>query len=68
MSEIILNKQNQKEDLSRRIEEFKVGFKELSIKTQLNPKPQITPDGPVLSLIDVKYVSKVQKENNQVAT
>lgn len=44
-----------KEDLAKRIGEFQAGLKELMEKTKIKMKPQITPDGPIINLIDTKY-------------
>lgn len=49
-----------KEDLSKRIIAFQSELRELTIKHNLTIKPQISPDGPIISIIDIK------NENNSI--
>lgn len=50
---IILTEEQKREALKARIAKFNEGFKKLQEETRIAAKPQITPDGPVISLVDL---------------
>lgn len=50
---IILTKEQRREALKARITKFQDGFKKLQEETNIAAKAQITPDGPVINLIDL---------------
>lgn len=52
MSEIILTQEQKREALAGRIKAFQEGLKELSLKTKIGFKAQISPDGPIISLFE----------------
>lgn len=51
---MILTEEQKQADREERTKKFQEGFLKLQNDTQMSVKPQITPDGPVISLIDVK--------------
>ena len=65
---IELTLEQQKEDIQKRAKEFYTGLKKLQDDTHILLKAQIKEDGPVIVVFDTKYVPKVQKENNKLAT
>lgn len=51
---ILLTPEQQKADVQGRLKTFQDGLKKLVDDTKIQPKPQISPDGPVMILIDLK--------------
>lgn len=54
--------QAKKEDLSKRIMAFQGELRDLTTKHSLTIRPQISPDGPIISIIDTKNDNTIKPQ------
>lgn len=58
-----LLEQAKQEDIKKRMEGFQTEFKRIIAQYQITVQPKITPDGPIISIIDIKNGSSSEQSS-----